>query len=378
VPTNLAGWLGQYLKHRIGRRHTFLSYPSGQDDGIYPLVDESGNQDAEIRVSMAGDWGTGTDEANAVATLMMESNPHVTIHLGDVYYVGDPDELRQNCLDQVITPGVTPTEWPRGSTGSFALNGNHEMYALGNAYFDLFLPTLGMQQNGVFIGQKASFFALRNDYWTIIGLDTGYNSVGIPILENIPGIQPDASLRDELVSWLRDQLQLGNDSRGIILLCHHEYYSMFDDWFPKQAQQLAEFVKRPVLWFWGHEHRLAIYHCQSVKNGIQAYGRCIGHGGMPVDINSAVKHPDCPTELVDNRLYPNTEGITVGFNGYVRLTFLKNTLTVEYLTLRQVGNPPSEDLVASEKWVTVDGTIERVEANRGILDPAIQTSLPPG
>ena len=36
-------------------------------------------------------------------------------------------------------------------------------------------------------------------------------------------------------------------------------------------------------WFWGHEHRCAFYEPQ---NDVQ-YGRCVGHGGVPVLAPSA-------------------------------------------------------------------------------------------
>ena len=59
------------------------------------------------------------------------------------------------------------------------MNGNHEMYALGKAYFKIMLQTLGMREpsTGQVRPQKASFFCLENEHWRIIGLDTGYNSV---------------------------------------------------------------------------------------------------------------------------------------------------------------------------------------------------------
>jgi hypothetical protein len=71
---------------------------------------------------------------------MKARNPDYTIHLGDVYYVGDRPELKQNCLNEPKSKkGV---EWQHGSKGSFALNGNHEMYACGTSYFEDFLPAL--------------------------------------------------------------------------------------------------------------------------------------------------------------------------------------------------------------------------------------------
>src|ERR1035437_8855390 len=90
---------------------------------------------------LAGDWGTGTDEARIVAAAMEKSEPDFTIHLGDVYYVGDNNEVRENFLGEKTSP-YAPVKWPMGAKGSFALNGNHEMYADGNGYWKMVLPRM--------------------------------------------------------------------------------------------------------------------------------------------------------------------------------------------------------------------------------------------
>jgi hypothetical protein len=228
----------------------------------------------------------------------------------------------------------TPCTWPAGRVGSFALNGNHEMYALGDAYFELLLPQMGMHSPRR--RQQASFFCLENDDWRVIGLDTGYNSIGRPIIENI--LRPTGRLEDALVDWLRDDVKLGErgDHRGIVLLSHHQYYSAFDEWYLKPAQQLAEFIKRPVVWFWGHEHRMIVYGAHAFGGGITAHGRCLGHGGMPVDrVNPdrPLRHRECPPFFVDNRPFPNDEGIDVGYNGYGVIDFEGRELRAEYRDL---------------------------------------------
>jgi hypothetical protein len=157
-------------------KHKFLNY--GTASGVYALEDR-------CKLAVAGDWGTGTDEAQHVTTAMKEDhNPDYTVHLGDVYYVGDQPELEENCLGQdgppingVVAKGV---KWELGTKGSFALNGHHEMYACGDAYFKQFLPALGpLNPAGNPQGQKTSFFCLQNKYWKIVGLDTGYYSTGV-------------------------------------------------------------------------------------------------------------------------------------------------------------------------------------------------------
>jgi len=352
-PTRIFKWISEYLSHRIGPRHPFLTYAkSDSEQGVYRLEGD----DAEIRIALAGDWATGTDEAERVAKLIESFHPHYSIHLGDVYYVGAPDEVDENFLG-IKNPrnDYAPCLWPNGSHGSFALNGNHEMYARGYAYFDRMLPKLGLISDGKPQRQKASFFCLENDHWRIIGLDTGYGSIGWPLVEYI--VQPSCALRTEQIDWLRKVVQpRDDDSRGIILLSHHQYYSRYDYWYPKQAKQLAEFFSRPVLWFWGHEHRMAIYPEYGVPGGIRAFGRCIGHGGMPVDLPPAQpKHPECAVEFIDDRPYPNDENLTVGFNGFARIRLDGNRMTVNYVDVDGA-------VIFSESWIVESGVLRRVES----------------
>jgi hypothetical protein len=361
---HLFAWIWNYLKFRCLPRHKFLDYKdSTGEKGVYPLQGDSIARDSDpnnpIRVSMAGDWGSGTSEAEQIADHMNTFNPHYTIHLGDIYYVGDREEVNENCLGRVDSDEpLQPVRWPHGSMGSFALNGNHEMYANGNAYFDLFLPTLGVpgSEEGNRSGQKASFFCLQNQFWRIIGLDTGYNSVGFPILEYIPlirrlpGIGATCELPGPLIEWLRDLSRSSEDNRGLILLSHHQFFSAFEEGYPLPARQLVEFINRPVLWFWGHEHRVAIYGKYGVPGGIQAYGRCVGHGGFPVIQGQHIKHPEAPLVCYDDRKYKTVEGSHLGFNGFMNLTFQGNTLAVEYRDL-------NDQSVFKENWEVENGMI---------------------
>lgn len=125
-------------------------------------------------MALAGDWATGTDEAELVAQLIATFAPHYSIHLGDVYYVGGGHEVDENFLG-INNPnnGYDPCLWPNGSHGSFALNGNHEMYARGYAYFDRMLPRLGPITNGRRTGKKPATSAWKTN--------TGELSPWIPV-----------------------------------------------------------------------------------------------------------------------------------------------------------------------------------------------------
>jgi hypothetical protein len=363
LTNNIFGWLYHYIKSRFGPRHPFLTY-QGTENGIYKFT--GGNNTDEVKISLVADWATGTKESDIIARHIRSQTPQYSIHLGDTYFVGTPFEVRENYFDVV--------EFPMGNAGTFALNGNHEMYARGIGYFRHLLRRLGIRDsNGNQTGQKASYFCLQNDYWRIIGLDTGYKSVGIPILEFL--IKPDCGLPKPLFAWLRDTVlrDMENDKRGIIFLSHHQYWSAFEDQIPRPAQQLARLLphNKPVLWFWGHEHRFALYGAQQHDGGIPAYGRCIGHGGMPVQLTN---EPDEQTQkefklaFYDYRQYDIIDNTRIGFNGFAILTFNKQQLTVEYRDI-------NDEVQVAEQW-NIDISSGNLTGNVTLLNHGMRPMFP--
>jgi hypothetical protein len=139
----------------------------------------------------------------------------------------------------------------------------------------------------------------------------------------------------------------------LIVLSHHGSHSAFSDWYRIPAMQMAEIIHRPAIWFWGHEHKLAIYDKYAVAGGIEAYGRCIGHGGMPVERGSEPDIDECRLLAWDNRRYENGEPIDVGFNGHANLAFDGPSLRVEYRDLNCA-------VLFTEDW--------RVDLNSGALE----------
>jgi hypothetical protein len=330
-------WITKWLKAAFQtdfelKKHAFQTYANTGDRGHYDL---SGllAPDNSIRIGLAGDWGTGTDVAQQVAESMVSTNPELTIHLGDVYYVGLESEVEQNCLgaNTGVYQGVF---WKWGSKGSFALNGNHEMYSGGNGYFQDFLPKLGIPSSQD-KQQLASYFCLETPVWRILAIDTGYNS------DTLFG---ECKQEQGLLDWLKDVISPVGNRKPTVLLSHHQWFSGFGDGdYGKPADQIAPFLQnQEIVWLWGHEHRLVIYYkYKSPDNHLTAYGRCIGHGGMPIEMPDAqypngeraqrVEYWDGLTDIYPNRFRKLSDGTVIGTNGYVEMQIQGSTLTLEYL-----------------------------------------------
>jgi hypothetical protein len=203
------------------------------------------------RVGLIGDWGTGLYGAPVIAdTVRKDSDPFaLLLHLGDIYYSGTEKETKERFLDL----------WPmRAEATHRALNSNHEMYAGGQYYFTKTLPAFQ---------QDASYFAFQNRHFTLAGLDVAHT---------------DHAIDSAQVAWLEGILAQAGD-RKVVLFSHHQLFSCFESqgdrlWANPGFAAILE-SRRIFAWYWGHEHRCAIYQDPDSRSGL--LGRCIGHGGMP-------------------------------------------------------------------------------------------------
>lgn len=243
------------------------------------------------RLFIMGDWATGTDRAQRVANSIhkmllekesLERDCHV-IHLGDTYFSGFWFEQVSNVLWYwPVRDGASATSW--------ALPGNHDYYSGARGFFEGLLGDDRFQnQSGV--EGRASIFDLSNSDWRVIGLDTSWVGHDLPPEEE---------------QWLRETLRDAQaQNQKVILLSHHQPWSAFGDgpnpplwkrlkalwgritrrhghklW--KKVQPLL--AERPVeAWFWGHEHRLALY---TPTHEIER-PRLVGNGGVPTGITDA-------------------------------------------------------------------------------------------
>jgi 3',5'-cyclic AMP phosphodiesterase CpdA len=223
-----------------------------------PTVEIANN----ARVFVVGDWGSGLERAQKVARRMRDElargarRQQIVIHLGDVYYSGTKREFERRFLKW----------WPvdRGSDMlSFTLPGNHDMYTGGHAYYATGLADPRFErQNG------CSFFALRNDHWQLLGLDTAYE---------------DAGLHGRQAAWARELIQEAPARLKSALLSHHQLFSAHESGAKTLQEKIAPVLEagRIDAWFWGHEHRCIQYDATEWNGHRMGFSSCIGHGGIP-------------------------------------------------------------------------------------------------
>jgi hypothetical protein len=247
----------------------------------------------DARIALIGDWGTGTEAAVALLKQVKAQNPNVLIHMGDIYYSGTEDECRQNF------EAIVNTVFDRANVflPVFNLAGNHDMYSGGQGYYDL-LKRLNPDDKHQ---QKASFFCLRteNAKWQILGADTGVHDCDpfTAITARLTNGAAATYLNPDEENWHIARLAEKPDWDTIIL-SHHQVFSAFSaigrrdtdsDSYPCVNKNLLGSLRKfqaagtVAAWFWGHEHNLCIYEPYM---GL-AYGRCVGHGAVPVQVSDA-------------------------------------------------------------------------------------------
>lgn len=350
-----------YLCYLFSSKPAFTTYTS-EHNGIFRIGLD------EFKVGLLSDWASATDVSQKSARQLATKECAFTIHMGDIYYVGEAAEVLDNfCKEN--------GEWNYGSLGSFAIPGNHEYFSNAKGFYEVLLPLMGINSDHSHLKQESSFFCLENDFWRIIALDTGYHSVKNSIIKLTLG--QDAHLDNKLIEWLKSTVQIENDNRGIIILTHHQPKSAFEEFYPRISQQLTDVIgsNRNLLWFWGHEHRLAFFGVDAKKDTLKAFGRCIGNGGMPVVIGkddqlfppneNAEAHSLVAYDSRINKIYGQDFKLNtkiLGFNGYTTFAFDKEHLYIEYFDIENNGP------LITENW--------KVDQSNGDLIGAIKENIP--
>jgi hypothetical protein len=202
---------------------------------------------ARFRLALFGDWATGLYGAPRIAESIAKDagGYQLVLHLGDTYYSGTAGEIKDRLIKF----------WPNvPGARNRALNGNHEMYTGGRAYFEALQP----------FGQTSSYFALQNDNWILAGLYTSY---------------ADHDLHGDQAAWVT-ALADASPEKNLVLFSHHQPFSLLDSQGPKLVAKLEKLftTKRIYAWYWGHEHHCVLYGPHKLY-GLR--GRCVGHGGFP-------------------------------------------------------------------------------------------------
>lgn len=240
---DVTGWLFEFVPAWLAGRFKRRAFRSP--------TDVAKEIPASARLAIFGDWGSGLYGAPPIARSIEAASERfdVVMHLGDVYYAGTKREVRQNMLDLWPTvPGAVHR----------ALNSNHEMYSGGEGYFDLTL------NDPRFAGQGSSCFAMGNEHFLLLGLDSAYEG---------------EDLGDEQVAWIRRNVAEAA-GRKVILFSHHPLFSGFRHVGKGLAEKLGDLLASRALfaWYWAHEHRCVLY---DRHEGWGLHGRCVGHGGYP-------------------------------------------------------------------------------------------------
>jgi hypothetical protein len=250
------GWVSALVSmgiRRLRNKHPFNPVPATS----FPVEER-------MRILMVGDWGTGITRARKVAAEMRKVieegkaqgiQQHV-VHLGDVYYSGWKREYEGRFLKHWP---VKPEE--AASISSWSVNANHDMYSGGHDYYRTLLGDPRFARH-----EGSSLFHLENPHWRILGIDTAWE---------------DHDLKAPQPEWIGEQARQAEAAgQKLILLSHHQPFSAFESGGDKLVRALKGVMDAGKIhaWFWGHEHRCALYRAHL---GLP-FGRCIGHGGVPV------------------------------------------------------------------------------------------------
>ncbi len=315
------------------------------------------------QIAIIGDWGTGMNDALVLLQQVASFNPDVLIHVGDIYYSGLPSEDSGNftaLIDQV---------WPENPPLIFTLDGNHDRYAgAGGGYY----PLIASLNQGATLPQPNSYFALRNNFWQFVAMDTGYHDTDpFTVTSNL------TYLEQSEIDWHLDKIRnngVGVDTsvnpsgvRGTVLLSHHQLMSFTGVGNNQAGQPLAVNPNlagafSPVFnlidfWLWGHEHDLCIFEPYSMGPGQPLPpGRCVGASAVPIFTPEATSPANLvvpPSESAPPRVIPGTalaNNGTVFNHAYAIVTVNNAALSIDYYQFDSTdatpGSPPAPTALA--------------------------------
>ena len=178
--------------------------------------------------------------------------------------------------------------------------------------------------NPKFAAQKGlSYFALENDDWIILGLDSAYFSKNnlyqdgdLGVFQT--GVAPAMSQKAFMMA-MRDRALNASPQKRIIVMTHHHALDENGGWVEDYWDQAEDVLLDPLAyWYWAHIHVAIVF---SPYRGKIRF-RCVGHGGIPYEPLSGGVSPASPV----TRLWTESEtrydpeiSATRGLNGFAVL-----------------------------------------------------------
>jgi hypothetical protein len=271
------------------------------------------------KVALLADWGGDNPAAKHIASVVQKHKPDIAIHLGDIYYGGVESECRTFLQLWPLQTNSRHPELGVPPGSSLALNGNHEMYSGGQAYFDIVLTAFKQPQ---------PFFCLENTHWRVIGLDTAYND------GRLKPSGPNNAMSAQW-NWLIDLLK-SDTGKATILLSHHQPVSAHADEFRDSAGLRGDIdellatvgIDQDAIfgWFFGHEHRCALYD----DNATGYNARLIGNGCVPHQAQDELAADEGCTPVAFFNRKETFKGSGAAVSMYAQLYFAGEELAIEY------------------------------------------------
>jgi hypothetical protein len=292
-------------------------------------------------VAILGDWGGGPRSAAAVVldqVKLLSPYPVYTIHLGDVYYFGAPSNGVLGFMGGHAELNKFVEPWVTGTSGSFTLNSNHEMYAAAQGLIQVALtsPKFALQQG-------VTYFALENDAFVIVGLDSAFYA-------DWGNLYMDGNLSPDQIDFLAAQAQKKTTSgapKKLVILTHHTGLNAIGvPWntvSPSADEARASALWQQVTgalpagttayWYWGHYHQAAVYAPVTLANGTTIYPRCAGHGCFPFGPAPALAAATGDTVVwyESTSVDPGGPNAIYMLNGFANLSFNGPNLTETFI-----------------------------------------------
>lgn len=124
---------------------------------------------------------------------------------------------------------------------------------------------------------NCSYFAMKNDDWLIVGLDSAYAS-------DHWDLYMEGNLNSAQLDWLKNLPA----KQGIIITSHHTGFDLQGKTTTALYKQVIDALSNEngncryqnIYWYWGHAHNVVVYKDRQLP-GATFRSRCISHAAIP-------------------------------------------------------------------------------------------------